>query len=165
MNLIDLEILGVLVSSIILWIKPEYSFVDPLCTFLFSIIVMYTTYHLVCDSLVVLMEGVPFHIDVQQVEAALLQLKSVIGVHDLHIWTLSPGKTALCVHLVIRPFASSTSSTTVAVNSDVNGDDHVLIQAQALLYQVFDIHHSTIQIESRSDLLGKDDCCLALDHQ
>ncbi|KAI8336604.1 cation efflux protein [Chlamydoabsidia padenii] len=141
--------LGVLISSIILWIKPEYSFVDPLCTFLFSIIVLCTTFHLVRDSVVVLMEGVPFHMDIHQVETALLELENVVDVHDLHIWTLSPGKTALCVHLV------------TVLTSDVSGDDHVLIQAQSLLFKLFDIHHSTIQIESKDNLLGRNDCCLA----
>ncbi|CAO3611499.1 unnamed protein product [Cunninghamella blakesleeana] len=103
--------LGVLISSIILWIKPEYSFVDPLCTFLFSMIVMYTTFHLMRDSMIILMEGVPLHIDLQEIETTLLYhfKSSIHSIHDLHVWTLSPGKVALTCHLVVLP--SSTSST------------------------------------------------------
>ncbi|CAO3592036.1 unnamed protein product [Absidia cylindrospora] len=168
--------LGVLISSITLWIKPEYGFVDPLCTFLFSIIVMYTTYHLVRDSFVVLMEGCPTHLDVHDVEESLLQLKRVIDVHDLHIWTLSPGKTALSVHLTVmgrstcaiatttrfstRSDSSSSSSEDASTVMTTDNDNHVLIEAQSLLYHEFGIHHSTIQIESSQGSNNRG-CCIA----
>ncbi|ORZ20475.1 cation efflux family-domain-containing protein [Absidia repens] len=181
--------LGVLISSITLWIKPEYGFVDPLCTFLFSIIVMYTTYHLVCESFVVLMEGCPTHLEIHEVEESLLQLKRVVDVHDLHIWTLSPGKTALSVHLIVKgpstcviapttPISTHSDSSSSGSSSSssssshhpvedastfmtTDSDNHVLIEAQSLLYHEFGIHHSTIQIECSQDSNSKG-CCVAL---
>ncbi|ORX57626.1 cation efflux protein [Hesseltinella vesiculosa] len=127
--------LGVLTSSIILLFKPEYGIVDPMCTFFFSIIVMYTTFHLVRDSLVVLMEGVPNQLQLDQIELSLLQLKRVVAVHDLHIWTLSPGKVAMTAHVVVEP--------------DLKESDRrfVLADAQSLMHLVFGIHHTTFQIE------------------
>ncbi|CEP18610.1 hypothetical protein [Parasitella parasitica] len=125
--------IGVLISSIVLIFKPEYTIVDPLCTFIFSIIVLYTTYHLVKDSIAVLMEGAPGHIRPEEIEKSLLQITGVISVHDLHIWALSPGKSSLTAHIV----ATAASSY-----------DDILHQAQRALGGIYGIHHSTLQIES-----------------
>lgn len=123
---------GVLVSSIILIFRPEYTFVDPLCTFFFSGIVLYTTYHLVQDSLAVLMEGAPTHIKPEEVEKSLLAIKGVVAIHDLHIWTLSPGKSSLTAHILINS----------------NNYDQVLSKSQQIVCDLYGIHHSTLQIES-----------------
>ncbi|KAI8067102.1 cation efflux family-domain-containing protein [Gongronella butleri] len=128
--------LGVLTSSIILLFKPEYGIVDPLCTFFFSLIVMYTTYHLVRESLVVLMEGVPSQLQLDKIELSLLQIKSVVAVHDLHIWTLSPGKVAMTAHLVLEPDLQECER------------QFSLADAQSLMHLVYDIHHTTFQIET-----------------
>jgi zinc transporter 2 len=73
-------------------VKPEWTIVDPICTVLFSILVMFTTYRLVLDSLGILMEGTPTHIDPEEVEEALLLIEGVTLVHDLHVWNLTAGK-------------------------------------------------------------------------
>jgi cation diffusion facilitator family transporter len=48
---------GVLVAALVIYIEPEYSIVDPLCTFLFSVLVLITTFNIIRDVLNVLMEG------------------------------------------------------------------------------------------------------------
>lgn len=126
---------GVLVSSIILIFKPSLTIVDPICTFIFSLLVLYTTYHLVRDSLAVLMEGTPGGIEPEYIEASLLQIPGVIAVHDLHVWTLSPGKSSLTAHL------------TVSSDARLNYDE-VLARSQRIICDRFGVHHSTVQIES-----------------
>ncbi|KAL7331376.1 hypothetical protein PS15p_203573 [Mucor circinelloides] len=125
--------IGVLISSVILIFKPNYTIVDPMCTFIFSIIVMYTTYHLVQDSIAVLMEGAPGHIHPEAIEKSLQQIPGVIAVHDLHIWALSPGKSSLTAHIIVD----------VASNYD-----SILSQGQNVVCDTYGIHHSTLQIES-----------------
>ncbi|KAI9478662.1 MAG: cation efflux protein [Benjaminiella poitrasii] len=126
--------IGVLISSIILIFKPKFTIVDPLCTFLFSILVLYTTYHLVQDSLAVLMEGVPGNIHPDLIEKSLLEVPGVIAVHDLHVWTLSPGKYSLTAH--------------IKVDQSVSSYDEVLSKGQHIVCDLFGVHHSTLQIES-----------------
>ncbi|KAI8973846.1 cation efflux protein [Pilobolus umbonatus] len=125
--------IGVLVSSIILLFKPEYTIVDPICTFVFSGIVLYTTYHLVKDSLAVLMEGAPGHIQPEAIERSLLQIPGVVAVHDLHIWALSPGKSSLTAHITV---------------SEDKSYDEILAKGQQIICDVYGVHHSTLQIES-----------------
>ena len=71
---------------------------DPICTFIFAILVLYTTYYLIIDSVSVLMEGAPSHIQTESIRKALNTIPGVLTVHDLHVWTLSPGKTSLTAH-------------------------------------------------------------------
>jgi Co/Zn/Cd efflux system component len=49
-----------------------------------------------------LMEGTPNEINIVILKQGLLSIKYVKGVHDLHVWSISDGKLAMTVHLVIR---------------------------------------------------------------
>ena len=49
--------IGVVISSIVIYFKPEYQFVDPLCTFFFSFVVVCTTLQVFKNIVITLMEG------------------------------------------------------------------------------------------------------------
>lgn len=74
---------------------------DPLCTFLFSILVVITTLNIIKDTLLVLMEGRPKGIDFNDVMNILLNIPGVKRVHNLRIWALTLDKLALSAHLAI----------------------------------------------------------------
>lgn len=92
---------GVFVAAILIYYKPEWSIADPICTFLFSILVLFTTFNIIKDTLQVLMEGIPKGIDFNEVRAIFLSIPGVKRVHNLRIWALSLDKTALSAHLAI----------------------------------------------------------------
>lgn len=75
--------------------------VDPICTFLFSILVAFTTVAIIKDTLLVLMEGIPKGIDFNDVTTIFLDIEGVVKVHNLRIWALSLDKTAISAHLAI----------------------------------------------------------------
>ncbi|KAG0230481.1 hypothetical protein BGX31_005822 [Mortierella sp. GBA43] len=137
---------GVLVASIIIMIKPSWTIVDPICTVFFSCLVLFTTYRLVWDSLGILMEGTPSHIDPEEIEASLLEIPGVILVHDLHVWNLTAGKASMAVHLQLDP-------RSLHPNRDLSMSDYdrILTQAQNVVCGRFQIHHSTIQLETSSN--------------
>jgi cation diffusion facilitator family transporter len=127
--------IGVLVSSIIIIVRPDMTIVDPICTFIFSILVLYTTYHLVKDSLAVLMEGTPLNIRPEAIEQSILEIPGVVAVHDLHVWNLSPGKSSLTAHITFDKNAMHTY-------------DEILYQAQHIVCDKYGVHHTTLQLES-----------------
>ncbi|KAG0004452.1 hypothetical protein BGZ80_006073 [Entomortierella chlamydospora] len=137
---------GVLVASIIIMIKPSWTIVDPICTFFFSILVLFTTYRLVWDSLGILMEGTPTHIDPEEIESSLLEIPGVTLVHDLHVWNLTAGKPSMAVHLQLAPTSHLTNQELTMVDYD-----RILAQAQNVVCGRFQIHHSTIQLETASN--------------
>lgn len=85
---------------------------DPICTFLFSGLVLATTVGLVRDASHVLMEGVPRNIDYNQVRFDLKSIDGVYAVHDLHIWSLTLDRNALTAHLALGKAHLRTHSNT-----------------------------------------------------
>jgi cobalt-zinc-cadmium efflux system protein len=105
---------------------------DPVASVLISLLVVYSAWHLLKETLGVLMEGTPAHINLDEVRNALSDLPGVCGVHDLHVWTITSGMEALSAHLVV------VEKTSTAL---------LLQQVQSSLHDRFGIHHTTVQIE------------------
>ncbi|XP_005875224.1 PREDICTED: zinc transporter 2 [Myotis brandtii] len=131
-----LQSLGVLVAAYILYFKPEYKYVDPICTFIFSILVLGTTLTILRDVILVLMEGTPKGVDFTAVRDLLLSVEGVEALHSLHIWALTVTQPVLSVHIAI------------AQNTDAQA---VLKAASARLQGKFNFHTMTIQIEDYSE--------------
>ncbi|XP_044741771.1 zinc transporter 2-like isoform X2 [Chrysoperla carnea] len=127
-----IQSLGVLIAAVIIFFKPEWRMVDPICTFLFSILVLATTYAIIKDTLLVLMEGMPRGIEFVDVMNTFLNIDGVVRVHNLRIWALSLDKTALSAHLAIKPGVSPQS---------------ILQFATRLVHQKYDFFEMTLQIE------------------
>ncbi|XP_045715453.1 zinc transporter 2 [Phyllostomus hastatus] len=131
-----LQSVGILVAAYILYFKPEYKYVDPICTFLFSILVLGTTLTILRDVILVLMEGTPKGVDFTAVRDLLLAVEGVEALHSLHIWALTVAQPVLSVHIAI------------AHNTDAQA---VLKAASARLQRQFHFHTITIQIEDYSE--------------
>ncbi|XP_054427747.1 proton-coupled zinc antiporter SLC30A2 isoform X1 [Pteronotus mesoamericanus] len=131
-----LQSLGILVAAYILYFKPEYKYVDPICTFLFSVLVLGTTLTILRDVILVLMEGTPKGVDFTAVRDLLLSVEGVEALHSLHIWALTVAQPVLSVHIA------------VAQNTDAQA---VLKAASACLQGKFYFHTITIQIEDYSE--------------
>ncbi|CAF3369271.1 unnamed protein product [Rotaria sp. Silwood1] len=123
---------GVLCAALLIKFKPQYKLADPICTFIFSILVLITTITIMRDIIFVLMEAVPSNVNYSRVVDDLLQLPGVQNAHSLHIWSLSLQRTALSVHIAISPDRDCLT---------------VLRQAQDMLRYKHSIARTTIQIE------------------
>ncbi|XP_055339557.1 proton-coupled zinc antiporter SLC30A2-like isoform X2 [Paramacrobiotus metropolitanus] len=123
---------GVLIAAYIIYYKPEYRIVDPICTFLFSVLVLFTTVTIMRETLNVLMEGIPRGFDFDRVRDSLQEIPGVIRIHNLRIWALTMDKVAVSAHLAIEPTVQS---------------QEVLRSALIKLRKQFNIHESTLQIE------------------
>lgn len=106
---------------------------DALCSILISAVIIVNAWRLIVESVNILLEGTPGHIDLTAVEAAILETTGVEGVHDLHIWTISSGMEALSAHI--------THEASV-------GHSELLARVRAKLHDEFGIDHLTIQMES-----------------
>jgi Co/Zn/Cd efflux system component len=77
-------------AAIILW-RPQYKIADPICTFIFSVIVFFTTTRMVGQLMSVIMEATPLGFKVCELREKLMKIPGVQGTHDLHVWQLSSG--------------------------------------------------------------------------
>ncbi|HWM91189.1 MAG TPA: cation diffusion facilitator family transporter [Thermoanaerobaculia bacterium] len=119
------------VAGALIW-AYGWAWADPVASVLISLLVVYSAWHLLKETVGVLMEGTPAHIDLDRVRTTLASLPGVCGVHDLHVWTITSGMEALSAHLVVVENASTAT---------------LLRQVQASLHDEFGIHHATVQIE------------------
>ncbi len=120
------------VLSGILILAFDWYFFDPIASMVISILVIYSAWSLLKETVAVLMESVPRHIDPDKVHFSVLGLNSVAQIHDLHIWTITSGMDSLSCHVVTDKTLSN---------------DEVLYNICDLLKKRFDIEHVTIQIE------------------
>jgi len=75
--------------------------IDSLLSLLICGVILVSSVRLLRDAVAVIMESVPAEISLPEVGNALASVPGVNSVHDLHIWTLSSGRTALSAHVVV----------------------------------------------------------------
>jgi cobalt-zinc-cadmium efflux system protein len=124
---------GVIVGGVIIAITGWY-IVDPIIAVLIGGIILWGAARLVSESVDILLEAVPRHIEVEKVIETIKNISGVDEVHDMHIWTITSGIHALSAHLLITDQMVSKSAEIVeTVNQD--------------LARNFSITHTTLQLE------------------
>jgi cobalt-zinc-cadmium efflux system protein len=113
-----------------------WQWADPVASLLIAALVVRSAWSLLRESLGVLMEGTPPHIDVDRVRDAMLELRGVEEVHDLHVWSIASGFECLSAHVVASLERTSMESR-----------DDLLSELRCRLHDRFGIDHITIQLE------------------
>ncbi|MEP6618162.1 MAG: cation diffusion facilitator family transporter [bacterium] len=106
---------------------------DPAASVVIALLVCWSAWALLKESVEVLMEGTPTGIDPDRVRDALTEVDGVQAVHDLHIWSITSGRISLSAHVAVdgsRP------------------DRDVLPQLCSILRERFGITHVTLQLEA-----------------
>ena len=122
---------GAIVGGLLIWLFGWY-WADPVASVLICLLVAYSSWGLLKESVGVLMEGAPAGMDVDEVRAAMLSVDGVTTVHDLHVWSITSGMVALSVHVGLREDSSHGA---------------VLAELRSRLHDRFGIDHTTIQCE------------------
>lgn len=78
---------------------------DPAISLVISAILLVGSWRVLREVAAVLMHSTPGHVDVEELEKAILATPGVQSVHALHVWTLRPGEDVLTVHIVVEPGA------------------------------------------------------------
>jgi cobalt-zinc-cadmium efflux system protein len=133
-----LNSVGVLVSGALIALTGRLA-ADPVVSFLIAGTIVWSAVRLCREAVHVLLEGVPRHLSVVDVEDALGLLPGVEAVHDMHVWTITSGMVALSCHIVVTCDGPGCRS-----------HDQILTEAKAVLKDKFRIEHTTIQFESES---------------
>jgi cobalt-zinc-cadmium efflux system protein len=125
---------GAIVASLIMLFTGWYV-ADPLISILIGLLILHSSWNLVKESLIVLMQAVPKGIRLEDVQQALEGVEGVSKVHDLHVWAVTSDIFTLSAHAVVEN----------------GGDFHqVLNGIEDTLKERFNIEHTTIQLEIES---------------
>jgi cobalt-zinc-cadmium efflux system protein len=131
---------GVIIAALLLQVFG-WTWVDSVAGVLIGVWILPRAWRLGRRAVRILLQSAPEHVDLDRLADELSSLEGVVGVHDLHVWTLTSEMDAASVHLV-------TSAT---------ADSHaVLDRARRCLADGHGIAHGTFQVEP-DDHEGCDD--------
>jgi zinc transporter 2 len=122
---------GVIIAALIINWNESWWYADPICTYLFSVIVFVTTIPIIKNCVKIIMEGTPKNISLEMLTNDILNLdkENIIDVHDLHVWQIAQGRNTMSAHL-----KSKKPMKTLAQVTD-------------LARRKYNLHHTTIQVE------------------
>ena len=120
--------IGVLIAGIVT-VTTGWPYADVVVAVLVALWVLPRAFTLARSALRILSESSPSHIDVDELRTALGSVEGVTEVHDLHVWTLVPGKDMVTAHLTSRREAALVLDEARAVLT-ARGLDHSTVQVE-----------------------------------
>jgi cobalt-zinc-cadmium efflux system protein len=123
--------LGVIAGAVLIMVTG-WHWVDPLVAIGIGLWVLPRTWTLLKDTTRILLEGVPRHLTLSEIRAAIAAVPGVGGVHDLHVWSMTSDDASLSVHVELAPGG---------------GAEAVRTEVAAIVHERFGIEHATIQTE------------------
>lgn len=127
--------IGVIIASIIIYFDENLWMADPICTYLFSIIVFFTTIPIIQNCIHVMMEGAPRTFDLDKLREDIMAVggDDIVEMHDLHVWTITMGKVSMSVHIKsLKPLKTLSAVTDMCRRK-------------------YNLYHTTIQVEGIDD--------------
>jgi cobalt-zinc-cadmium efflux system protein len=127
--------LGVVISGVVI-LATDWRPVDPVIAIAIAVLIVASSIRLIREPFDVLMEAAPPGVDADAVARAMGSVAGVVAVHELHVWSVTPGFDALAAHVV------------VAKGED---RDRVRRELEFVLRDRYAIEHTTLQMEDPGD--------------
>ncbi|HWS23135.1 MAG TPA: cation diffusion facilitator family transporter [Anaerolineales bacterium] len=110
------------------------TWIDPLVSVLISVLILISSGRLIKKTIHILVEGIPDGMTASSVTKTIQAVDGVAGIHDLHIWTVTPGYIALSAHVILRDQKLSDTA-------------NIMKEIKQRLDSEYEIEHTTIQFE------------------
>jgi cobalt-zinc-cadmium efflux system protein len=128
---------GVLAAAVLVLVAG-WDRADPIVSLAIALLVLASAWSVLRDATGILLESAPAGLDVAQLGNAMTTHPGVVGVHDLHVWTITSGFPSLSAHVVVEPGA----------------DCHeIRAELESLLRERFELEHTTLQVEHAQGLV------------
>ena len=135
---------GAIIAAIVMLVTGWY-LADPILSAGIGLLILWSSWQLLKESVDVLLESTPAHVDAIEVRTAICEVDGVAGVHDLHIWTVTSGLDAVSAHIEVE---------------DMEQWHDVLVELARMLRERFGIAHVTLQPEDEHREGWLKDCSL-----
>ena len=128
-----LSSVGVIIGGLVV-IFSGYLLADSIVAAFIGVLIIGSAYSLVRDSVNILGEATPRHLELEKIARTVEQVKGVRGIHDLHVWTISSGLYALSGHLIVD-------------TDNLEEGAAIIREVSRKLRETFGIEHVTLQLE------------------
>ncbi|WP_077603941.1 cation diffusion facilitator family transporter [Oceanobacillus sojae] len=138
-----LHVLGDLLGSVgaivaaLLMIFFQWTWADTVASVLVAALILISGWRVTKDSVHILMEGAPLHVDLKEIVRTIENVEGIKGIHDLHVWSITSGQNALSCHIIV--------------------DGNMMVEESQLLLRTVEdelghkgIGHVTIQVETNT---------------
>ena len=128
-----LSTLGAVVAGVIIFFTG-WNWLDPFVSFLIGLMILWSAWGILRETVDILLEAAPRDVDMPSLVKEIVQIPGVLGVHDLHVWSISRGLRTMSAHIL-------TDDLPLSSGADIQA------QVSELLAQRFNIAHATLQLE------------------
>ncbi len=135
---------GIVIGGILIYFT-HYYWIDAALSLIIAVIILFSTWNLLADSMKLSLDGVPNNIDVEKIKQSALQINGIKNLHHLHVWAISTTENALTAHIVL------SNDVSIEMEQEIKHSLKHELQHQ-------NIHHITIETERESDRCKEMDC-------
>ncbi len=137
-----LSTLGAFTAGVIIYFT-NWNWLDPLASILIGALILWNAWGILRQTIHILLESTPENVDIKNMLDDLLQIQGVLGVHDLHVWSINENLRMLSAHIVTDDISISAG---LPIQQEIN----------EVLSHKYHIQHATLQLECKghhSDIL------------
>lgn len=135
---------GLVIGGVVIFYTHLY-WIDPALSLVIAVIILYSTWQLLRDSLRLSLDGVPAGIEISKIKEAIARIKDVKDIHHIHVWAISTTENALTAHLVV-----DKSCTMELITKLKHRVKHELLHRN--------IQHATLEVELSDSPCDEPDC-------
>jgi cobalt-zinc-cadmium efflux system protein len=124
---------GAVIAGVIIYFTNA-NWLDPLVSVLIGFLILYNAWGILRETVDILLESTPRDLDLKKMVRDITEVDGVLGVHDLHVWSLTQNFRTMSAHILTRDIS-------VSAGAEIQG------RINELVYHRYNISHATLQLE------------------
>ena len=128
-----LSTVGAVIAGVIIYFT-DANWLDPLVSVLIGLLILYNAWGILRDAIDILLEATPRDVDMQAMVKDIAQVDGVMGVHDIHVWSLTQSLRTMSAHILTEDVSISAGAN---IQNEIN----------EILFHRYNIAHATLQLE------------------
>jgi cobalt-zinc-cadmium efflux system protein len=125
--------IGAVIAGILIFFTGA-NWLDPFVSVLIGLLILYNAWGILRDAVDILLESTPRDVDMKKMVGDITQLEGVLGVHDLHVWSITQNLRTMSAHIL-------TEDISVSAGAEIQN------RINELVYHRYNIAHATLQLE------------------
>ena len=128
-----LSTIGAIIAGVIIYFTKA-NWLDPLVSVLIGFLILYNAWGILRDAMDILLESTPSDVDMKTMVNDLVKVDGVLGVHDLHVWSLTQSLRTMSAHILTE-------------NISISDGANIQRKLNEILYHRYNVGHATLQLE------------------
>ena len=128
-----LSTVGAVIAGVIIYFTNA-NWLDPLVSVLIGFLILYNAWGILRDAVDILLESTPRDVNIKNMVDDIVQVDGVLGVHDIHVWSLTQSLRTMSAHIL-------TDDLQISAGADIQR------RVSEILQHRYNIAHSTLQLE------------------